>query len=298
MAVPVQNAATLSLTVGEGEEVYSGKDPTVGFTSATKDGGPFGKLSPAKFLDTGINRLWTACSWGADKGYYWTTFLCFYSYAHPTANSIELTRLDTGAKVTLKPYYGSNDGYRNNNSKFFTPADIGKTFSVRLRELGGVSLGYLRKFIRAMLRSSTQGAQHDLAQASPDGLRFGPETQGHHLHESSRRRLVCHERQAHVRSAGRLTKDELIQCCVRAISGLLGHSGRRSTDQSGDRYETRLLRRGNVERCGRFGHIGLGQLLSAYGELQCVASLGVRDRHFSGSQFRLAANAAFAKEAA
>ena len=123
------NTETLSLTVGTNDD-----GTPIGFTSANAEG-PFGSLSPNRFLNTGINRLYTFSAWNSDVGNYYITGLYFYSYSHPTTNSIRLKRMDTGAAITLRPYYNGNDGYRNNNSRFFTESDLGKTFNVQLTEL-------------------------------------------------------------------------------------------------------------------------------------------------------------------
>lgn len=122
----------VTLTVGTGNEYYD--YPVVGFESVTADGGPFGSLSPARFLETNINRFYTI-RWADASGRYWRTLLNFTSFSHPTPNVIRATRLDTGVSVDLKPYYTDNDGYRNNSFQFITQNDIGKTIQIKLTEL-------------------------------------------------------------------------------------------------------------------------------------------------------------------
>ena len=163
---------------------------------------------------------------------------------------------------------------------------------------GGLSYGFIRKYILVMLRASNRGARHDLAQASHDGRRFGAEAQRHHLYEQKHGRRICIERRAHVRSAGWRAENRLFQRSFGTVTGLLGHSRCCAADSRRDRHGCRLLRRSYVERHGRLGNLWVEQLFSENGEFQHVPALGVRDHHFSRSSFRLAANAAFCKEAA
>ena len=284
-----------TLKVGSGVVPEYKKSHSYGYLHRNENTDPkyFGTLSPTTLEGKTIVAVITRTLYQTD--YY--TAVVLSGGTKLDYDSLTIKRLDTGASLKLNWDNGASAKEYVASKAFFNSSDENK--EIPLEIWGGLSYGYLRKIILVMLRISSRGARHDLAQAPYDGRRLRPEAQGHHLHKPSRRRLVRHERQTHVRSSGRLTKDELIHRRVRTVAGLLGHSGCRSTDQSGDRYETRLLRRGNVERHGRVGNIGLGQLLSAHGELQHVPALGVRDHHFGRCSFRLAANcSAFAKEAA
>lgn len=128
----------LTITIGEPPS-SSSVEEHYGYTSTTSYGGkPWGKLSPNKFLNTGINRLFTFHDWNADRGKFWHTFLCFYSFSFPSNYSIRVKRLDTNASVDLKPYPNAASrmrGYRNTNSHFFSINDVGKVIKLQLKEL-------------------------------------------------------------------------------------------------------------------------------------------------------------------
>ncbi len=128
MAFTKEESITLSLTIGQGDS-----ETKWGYATVSKIGwwGPWGSISPNKFLNTTINRL--ICGVFTDGN---NTQLGFNGNAKPTNSKIRIMRLDTNKSYDLA-WYSGDSVYRVKTGHLFTESEVGKTINIKLTVLEG-----------------------------------------------------------------------------------------------------------------------------------------------------------------